>query len=75
MASIHDAFAAYRNIGDCDAEFFECLRGVQDRVMFDGCRNDVLARFLRGRDDSEEREIVGFGTAAGEDDFGWLGTH
>ena len=41
--------------------------------MFDGAGDDVLARLRGGARRAEDREIVGFGAAAGEDDFGGVG--
>ena len=41
--------------------------------MLDGAGDDVLARRAAGARRAEDRQVVGLGAAAGEDDFGRVG--
>ncbi len=64
-----DAVGIYGEIGDGDAVFFKRLAGVKDGFVFDVGGDDVLGGAGSGADDSENGVIVGFGAAAGKDDF------
>ena len=73
MLGINDPFAAHGNVGDFDAAFFERLSGVEHGMVLDGRGDDVLVlASCDAADHAEEREIVGFGAAAGENDFAGL---
>ena len=61
-----DGFAIAR---DGAAFFFERLTSVEHRFVFDLRGDDVFGRACGIANDTEDRVIVGFGAAAGEDDF------
>ncbi len=72
-----------RQIGDARAFFFESLASVEDGFVLDGGGDDVRRRIgMARRGDRQEclshnpkdGVIVGFGAAAGEDDFLRAGT-
>jgi len=46
---------------------------MQHRVMLDGGSNQMASLGLRRPSGPENGQVVGFGSAAGEDDFTWLG--
>src|SRR5579864_784644 len=56
-------------IGDFKTLFFEALTGVQDGFVLDGLGDDVIALFAEHLRDALDHQVVGFGCAAGEDDF------
>jgi hypothetical protein len=56
---INNAAAIYRNSRDC-----ELIGRAENRGMFDGRRDNMAAS-----GDSEDREVIGFRSAAGEYDF------
>ena len=51
----------------------ERLAGVEDRLVLGGRGDDVVALLLVELDDALDREVVGLGRAAGEDDLLRLG--
>src|ERR1700722_9916064 len=63
-----------RQIGNFKAFFFQALAGVQDRFVLDGLGNDVIALFAEHLRDALDHQVVGFGRAAGKDDFFGRGT-
>ncbi len=66
---IDQPVALHRQIGHAIAELFELLAGIENRLVLGGGGNDVVAFFGIHLGHALDREVVGFGGAAGEDDF------
>ena len=63
-----------RQVGDSEALLFQCLAGVQHRVVLESGSDDMgLALFLHGVGRALNGPVVAFGAAAGEVDFPGLG--
>src|SRR5262249_19750048 len=61
--------AIHGKIGDGDAFFFQSLASVENGFVLDVRCDDVLGSAGRRANDTEDGVIIGFGAAAGEDDF------
>src|SRR6202022_1574302 len=55
--------------------FFQMLDRVQDRVMFGFVGDDMAATFHSAAREPEHGQIARFRSAAGENDFVWLGVN
>ncbi len=66
---IHEAFAVDGQKGDRNALFFQRSAGVEDRAMFNGRSDDMLAASGSCADNTENRVVVGFGASAGKHNF------
>ena len=62
---IYKSFAIHRNVGDLATHLLQLLAGVQNGVMLDGTGDDVIVRAYQ----SENRQVIAFGPARGENDF------
>src|SRR6266853_660731 len=69
VAEINLTVGASCKVSEANAALFERLASVEDSFMFDGAGNDMLFMATRSFNDPEDGVIVGFGGAAGEDDF------
>src|SRR6266403_3078990 len=66
---IDAAIALNRQIGDFVAVLFEALTGVEHSFMLDGLGDYVIALFAVHFRDALNHQVVGFGGAAGKNDF------
>ena len=66
---IDAAVFLHRQISDFVAVFLEALAGIQHGLVLDGLGDDVIALFAVHFRDALDHQVVGFGGAAGEDDF------
>ena len=69
IVQIDAAVLLHRQIGDFVAVFFQALAGVEHSLVLDGLGDDVIALFAVHLRDALDHQVVGFGGAAGEDDF------
>ena len=63
------AVLLHRQIGDARALLLELLARVDDRLVLDHARDDVIALLAVHLRDALDRQVVRFGRAAREDDF------
>ena len=54
-------------IGDLKSLGLQICHAVQNRMMLDGCGDDMFAPFAQPFDSAENGPVVGFGTAGGEE--------
>ncbi len=66
---IDQAIAFHRQIGDAVAVLFELLAGIENRFVLGRRGDDVVAFFGIHLGHAFDGKVVGFGGAAGEDDF------
>ena len=66
---IDTAIALNREIGHFKSIFFKALAGIENRLVFDGLRDDVIAFFTIHLGHALDHQVVAFRGAAGEDDF------
>ena len=69
---VDETLMVYRKHRHADAVLRECLRFVQHRVVLDRADDDVVASRSRRRYDAAQREVIGLGSAAREDELVWL---
>src|SRR6266851_2070894 len=69
LLNVYAPVALDRQIGDFEAVLFEVLAGVQHGLVLDGLGDDVVALFAEHLRDALDHQVIGFGSAAGEDDF------
>ena len=69
LIQIDAAILLHRQIGDFKTVFFQALAGVQHGLVLDGLGDDVIALFAVHFRDALDHQVVGFGGAAGENDF------
>ena len=72
LTHIFSAYAAIlidRKIGDLEALGLKIMASIQNGLMLDGRRDDVIAFFFVHLGYTDQGEIVTLGRAAGEDDF------
>ena len=66
----HDPARVERQHGRLPSTLRERLERVEDRLVLDARRDQVLpSGHLERLRDAPNREVIGLGTAAGEDDF------
>ncbi len=63
------AVLLHRQVGDAIAVLFEVLAGVEHGLVLGDAGDDVVALLAIHLGDALDREVVGFGRAAREDDF------
>ena len=63
------AVLLHRQIGDAVAVLLEALAGVEHRLVLGDARDDVVALLAIHLGDALDREVVGLGRAAREDDL------
>ena len=66
---IDQPVALHRQISDAIAVLFQLLAGIENRFVLGGRSDDVVAFFGIHLGHALDRQVVGFGGAAGEDDF------
>src|SRR5277367_6820471 len=69
LIQVDPAIFLHRQIGDFKTVFFQALAGIQHGLVLDSLSDDVIALFAEHFRDAFDHQVVGFGGAAGKDDF------
>ena len=73
IVEIDKSLVVDRQKRDAATFLFQVLAGIENRLVFGDAGDDVIALFAIHPRHAFERQIVGFGRAAGEDDFPRIG--